>query len=159
MCRLLSGCDVICASICRLYYVGEELSTAFASCDIFVMPSDTETLGFVVMEALASGLPTVGVNAGGVVDIIEHEKTGFLAQNDENMADFSARVTELAVDTTKRRNMGAAAVQWAQGWSWKAATMKLRNVQYRKAIQLFRARNENGRHLVEVEEAVMNHGE
>lgn len=35
---------------------GQELSEIFASCDIFVMPSETETLGFVVLEAMASGI-------------------------------------------------------------------------------------------------------
>lgn len=65
--------------------IGDELSQAYASSDIFVMPSDTETLGFVVMEAMASGLPVVGVAAGGLVDLIEHEKTGYLASNTDNM--------------------------------------------------------------------------
>ncbi len=49
---------------------GEELSSAYASADIFVMPSETETLGFVALEAMASGLPVVAVAAGGLVDII-----------------------------------------------------------------------------------------
>lgn len=49
---------------------GEELSQAYASADIFVMPSETETLGFVVLEAMASGLPVVAVAAGGLTDIL-----------------------------------------------------------------------------------------
>lgn len=49
---------------------GEELSSAYASADIFMMPSETETLGFVALEAMASGLPVVAVAAGGLVDII-----------------------------------------------------------------------------------------
>ena len=49
---------------------GEELSKAYASADIFVMPSETETLGFVVLEAMASGLAVVSVAAGGLTDII-----------------------------------------------------------------------------------------
>ncbi|KAG2433116.1 hypothetical protein HYH02_012818 [Chlamydomonas schloesseri] len=49
---------------------GEELSAAYASADVFVMPSETETLGFVVLEAMASGLPVVAVAAGGLKDIL-----------------------------------------------------------------------------------------
>ncbi len=49
---------------------GEELSSAYASADVFVMPSETETLGFVALEAMASGLPVVAVAAGGLVDIV-----------------------------------------------------------------------------------------
>lgn len=122
------------------YIEGEELSRAFASCDIFTMPSDTETLGFVVMEALASGLPTVGVHAGGVVDIIQHGNTGFLAENCDEMEDFSALVGRLINDKVMLHVMRTAAVQWAQGWSWKAATDKLRNVQYRKVLATRAAR-------------------
>ncbi len=49
---------------------GQDLSEAYASADIFVMPSETETLGFVVLEAMASGLAVVAVAAGGLTDII-----------------------------------------------------------------------------------------
>ena len=49
---------------------GGELSAAYASADIFMMPSETETLGFVALEAMASGLPVVAVAAGGLTDII-----------------------------------------------------------------------------------------
>ncbi|PNW71812.1 hypothetical protein CHLRE_16g689150v5 [Chlamydomonas reinhardtii] len=49
---------------------GDELSAAYASADVFVMPSETETLGFVVLEAMASGLPVVAVAAGGLKDIL-----------------------------------------------------------------------------------------
>ena len=49
---------------------GEDLSAAYASADIFMMPSETETLGFEALEAMASGLAVVAVAAGGLVDII-----------------------------------------------------------------------------------------
>ena len=50
---------------------GDDLSAAYASADVFVMPSETETLGFVAMEAMSSGLPVVAVAAGGLVDIMK----------------------------------------------------------------------------------------
>lgn len=58
---------------------GEALSQAYASGDIFITPSETETLGFVVLEAMASGIPVVCARAGGIPDIVNQDGvTGFL---------------------------------------------------------------------------------
>jgi len=60
------------------YQDGEHLAKSFASADIFAFPSLTETFGNVVLEALASGLPVVGLRAEGVCDLVIHEETGLL---------------------------------------------------------------------------------
>lgn len=52
-----------------------ELMNAF---DFFVLPSQSEAFGLVVIEAMAAGLPVVGTDSGGVPELIEHEKNGFL---------------------------------------------------------------------------------
>ncbi|OCF32827.1 hypothetical protein I316_05463 [Kwoniella heveanensis BCC8398] len=57
---------------------GEELARCYASGDIFAFPSFTETFGQVVLEALASGLPVVGLDAEGTRDLVSHEATGLL---------------------------------------------------------------------------------
>ncbi|WWC66126.1 uncharacterized protein I206_100026 [Kwoniella pini CBS 10737] len=57
---------------------GEELAKCYASADIFVFPSFTETFGQVVLEALASGLPVIGLDAEGTRDLVQHGKTGQL---------------------------------------------------------------------------------
>lgn len=54
---------------------GQELWEAYASADIFMMPSESETLGFVVLEAMAAGLPVIAVAAGGLLDIITQPGT------------------------------------------------------------------------------------
>lgn len=56
---------------------GDALSQAFASADVFVMPSDSETLGFVVLESMASGVPVVGAQAGGIPDLIADGEVSF----------------------------------------------------------------------------------
>merc|ERR1711920_533449 len=73
---------------------GDDLSSAFASADAFIMPSDSETLGFVVLEAMASGVPVVGANAGGIPNLIDDGKTSFLVEtgNTDEMVD---RLTKL----------------------------------------------------------------
>lgn len=55
---------------------GHDLTVAYASSDVFVFPSDTETFGQVVQEAMASGLPVVAARAGGVIDLVRDHETG-----------------------------------------------------------------------------------
>jgi glycosyltransferase involved in cell wall biosynthesis len=60
------------------YRHGEDLASTYASADVFVFPSDTETFGQVVTEAFASGLPAIGPARGGVLDLVRPGRTGLL---------------------------------------------------------------------------------
>ncbi|KAI8083286.1 uncharacterized protein B0P05DRAFT_578635 [Gilbertella persicaria] len=60
------------------YLQGIELAQTYASADIFAFPSVTETFGQVVLEAMASGLPVIGLQAEGVKDLVVNQKTGLL---------------------------------------------------------------------------------
>ncbi len=119
---------------------GEKLSQAFASGDIFLMPSDTETLGFVVLESMASGVPVVASNAGGIPDLIEDGVTGFLCEPG-CVEEWVGRVKLLLDDEDIRNKMSAHARSETEKHSWEAATAYLRNVQYTKAINNFRFRD------------------
>ena len=57
---------------------GEALSRAYAAADVFVMPSESETLGFVVLEAMASEVPPVGAAAGGIPNLVNDGVNGYL---------------------------------------------------------------------------------
>ena len=118
---------------------GEALSRAFATADVFLMPSETETLGFVVLEAMASAVPVVAVRAGGIPDLVRHGSTGFLYEpgHPEQAATL---VRQLLHDPALRQRLGEAARAEATRWSWRAATAWLRNVQYQRAINNFRFR-------------------
>jgi glycosyltransferase involved in cell wall biosynthesis len=63
-------------AVWRGYRFGEDLAAHFASADCFVFPSRTETFGNVILEALASGLPTASVPAPGPIDLIEEGVNG-----------------------------------------------------------------------------------
>lgn len=117
---------------------GDELSQAFASADAFAMPSDSETLGFVVLESMASGVPVVGANAGGIPSLIKHDNDGFLVEAGD-IDGFVARMKQLQVKKF-RENMGKEARAEAERWGWEAATSVLRNIQYEKALINFHSR-------------------
>ena len=95
--------------------LGEALADAYASMDIFVFPSRTDTFGNVVLEALASGVPAVVTADGGPKFIVRSGETGFITASD---AAFLRCVVELARDRTMARRMGLAARRQAMESSW-----------------------------------------
>ncbi|GAA0303628.1 glycosyltransferase involved in cell wall biosynthesis [Gracilibacillus halotolerans] len=96
---------------------GEELAKAYASSDIFLFPSETETFGNVVLEALASGLPVIGANAGGVGNIIKDGKTGFLCEP-RNREVFVKQTEKLLENNLLRKNFADEARKYACTQSW-----------------------------------------
>ena len=99
------------------YQTGEDLARLYASAHIFSFPSSFETFGNVVLEAMASGVPVVGVNEGGVKNIIRHGETGYLADsfNPDSLAHY---IEMLILSPAKRRDMGSAARDYALTQSW-----------------------------------------
>lgn len=100
------------------YQVGEALGRWYASADIFVFPSTTETFGNVVQEALASGVPAVVVDRGGPQTVIEPGSTGLVARANDP-ADLADKVGRLLSDRALRHRMAGAARQQMEGRSWK----------------------------------------
>jgi len=114
---------------------GAALSSAYASADVFLMPSETETLGFVVLEAMASGVPVVAVAAGGIPDIITAPgKTGLLYPAGD-IAAASAAVAALIAAPQLQQEVGAAGREDVARWGWPAASRHLREVLYSRAIK------------------------
>jgi glycosyltransferase involved in cell wall biosynthesis len=122
---------------------GEELATAFASADLFVMPSTTETLGFVVLEAMSSGLPVVAARAGGIPDLVEEDVNGLLYDPAEPAAAAKA-VAELLAHPGLRLDLSEQARRTAERCSWEQETRQLVD-EYRKAIVIARGRGLLGR--------------
>ncbi|HUO90714.1 MAG TPA: glycosyltransferase family 1 protein [Rhizomicrobium sp.] len=96
---------------------GEELARAYASSDIFVFPSETETFGNVTLEAMASGLPCVCADATGSRSLVAHERTGFLAAPG-HAEDFAGSIERLIRNGDLRRTMGREARARSLLFSW-----------------------------------------
>ncbi len=104
---------------------GDELAAAYASADIFVLPSLTETLGLVALEAMAAGLPVVAARRGGIPDLVSDGETGLLFDPDDP-ANLVPMLSRLAADPPARAHMGDAGRRRAEGWSWRRTTAGLR---------------------------------
>jgi glycosyltransferase involved in cell wall biosynthesis len=112
------------------YLRGEELAQAFASADVFAFPSRTETFGQVVLEAMASGLAVVALQAEGVRDLVEDGRTGFLLETvglaeQEQAGRYRALLTHLVEQRELREQMGRACLQEASRRTWSEAMKSL----------------------------------
>ncbi|MBW4540253.1 MAG: glycosyltransferase [Myxacorys chilensis ATA2-1-KO14] len=116
------------------YLEGQELASAFASADAFVFPSRTETLGLVLLEAMAAGCPVVAARSGGIPDIVEDGVNGFLFDpKDEGGA--IAATQYLLSQQEERETLRRNARQEAERWNWSAATKQLQQYYQRVAAK------------------------
>jgi glycosyltransferase involved in cell wall biosynthesis len=113
---------------------GCHLSQAYASSDVFVYASETETMGNVVLEAMSAGLPVVAAAAGGVCSLVQHGRTGFLFT--PGRADEAAGyVRQLVENPVLRERMSKAALEDAGSRNWASAVAAVRG-SYQQAIQI-----------------------
>jgi glycosyltransferase involved in cell wall biosynthesis/predicted metal-dependent phosphoesterase TrpH len=110
---------------------GEDLARAYASADIFLFCSRTDTYGQVVLEAGASGLPVVAVGEGGPAALIENRHTGILCRPDPDH--LAGAVLQLASSPALRQRLGQAATRAARSRSWERALEQLASG-YRRAL-------------------------
>ncbi|HEY4387943.1 MAG TPA: glycosyltransferase, partial [Ktedonobacteraceae bacterium] len=108
------------------YLRGEALASAYASADVFAFPSYTETFGQVVLEAMASGLPVVGLHAEGICDLVSDGQTGLLAQmqglsEQERIQVYQQSLQSLVNEQQSRQRMSEAAVVAAGKHTWHEA--------------------------------------
>jgi glycosyltransferase involved in cell wall biosynthesis len=105
------------------YLRGEELATAYASSDIFVFPSTTDTFGNVIIEAQASGLPVVVSDSGGPKELVNENETGLITKS-HDAEDLARAIRQLVVDPASRQTMGNRAREIVADRSWPAAFRK-----------------------------------
>jgi phosphatidylinositol alpha 1,6-mannosyltransferase len=103
---------------------GTDLSRALASLDIVVHTGPYETFCQVAQEAMASGLPVVAVGAGGLLDLVDSSRTGWLYPPGDLRA-LRAHVADLVGDEWKRRAMGTAAHDKVRARTWPVVCDRL----------------------------------
>jgi glycosyltransferase involved in cell wall biosynthesis len=119
------------------YQKGENLARIYASSDVFMFPSITETFGNVTLEALASGVPVVVANAQGNRSLVDHGYNGFLV-TPKDVSEFTDRILLLSNDTKMRQEMGRHAVEFASRFTWDQIFSQL-VLNYHEAISIHRA--------------------
>lgn len=115
---------------------GEELASAFASADGFIFPSVTETLGLVILEGMASGLPVVAARSGPTMEQVTDGVNGLIFESGDE-ASLDAALTRLG-DGELRGRIRAAARAEATRFSWENASDDLLRY-YEMAIEKRRA--------------------
>lgn len=96
---------------------GEQLAQVYASSDLFLFPSPTETFGNVVLEALSSGLPVIGANAGGIQHLVTDGVNGYLCEP-KNVQAFVSCTTQLLDNHLLRLRFSCEAIDFAKTMSW-----------------------------------------
>jgi glycosyltransferase involved in cell wall biosynthesis len=108
-----------------------ELNDCYRAADIFVFSSRTETQGLVLLEAMAQGVAVVSIAEMGTKDVLREGAGVHIAE--ENVEDFSGKVTRLLEDAGVRAALGEAGREYATGWS--ASKMAERMVVFYQATQ------------------------
>ena len=115
------------------FLTGQQLAHAYASSDVFLFPSDTETFGNVTLEAMSCGLPVVVADATGSKSLVEPGVNGYLA-TPRKPKEFAECVMEILSDDDKRLQMSKAARQKAMAYDWDKVNQDLLN-NYWDALQ------------------------
>ncbi len=110
----------------------QELLKIYPDYDIFVLPSHFETCSMVTMEAMANGLPTIAWEVGGLAELVEHRKTGYLVPFGQEKL-FIDYLRKLIVDDKVRLSLGTTAKKRSMNFtSWKESVEQL--VRYFKTV-------------------------
>jgi phosphatidylinositol alpha 1,6-mannosyltransferase len=115
---------------------GEDLARMYGAADMFVHTGNTETLGQVLQEAMASGVPVIAPRAGGPINLVRHGETGFLYDPDDPK-DLRSKVEQLLADKDLRTRMGQLGLESVRSRTWPAVIDQLVG-HYRSAIATYR---------------------
>jgi phosphatidylinositol alpha 1,6-mannosyltransferase len=106
------------------FLTGDELATAYASSDIFLFPSDTETFGNVTLEAMTCGLPCIVADAIGSKSLVDNDENGYLVPVNKPEK-FVDALHKLATSEELRKNMSIKSLEKSRLYSWDQINRQL----------------------------------
>jgi glycosyltransferase involved in cell wall biosynthesis len=115
------------------YLYGDDLADAYAAADAFMFTGANETFGQVVQEAMASGLPAIIINQGGIVDLVTPGVNGFICSADPSS--FADAARHLRDNPLMRRRMSFNARRYAEQHPWEVIMGQLEG-HYHEALRL-----------------------
>lgn len=118
--------------------VRDDVPAVLSACDIFVFSSDWEGLPITLIEAMAAGLPVVTTSVGGIPDLIEHDKNGYLVGRGDSHGLANA-ILKIAADRSLAKTMGRNARQFAREHFDISVTVNGHERLYRTLLEKVRA--------------------
>lgn len=116
------------------YATEEKVREMYKKADIFVTASAADNQPLTILEALASGLPVVAANVGGIPELIKNEKNGFLFKS-QNLNSFTGNVLKILLNSNLRKKMSHDAIKTAKGHDIHDIVIKMQAL-YQKAIAI-----------------------
>jgi glycosyltransferase involved in cell wall biosynthesis len=133
----------------KVYFTGaiehSQLPQYYQTADIFISPSNTETFGLTVIEAMASGLPVIGIDSVGISDTVVHDVTGLLTKND--IENFTEAMRQLLVNRDLRQEMGKHALRESSRYRIENSVEQLQEV-YQQAIRIRKEKRFEGKKTI-----------
>jgi glycogen(starch) synthase len=120
------------------YITDDELfKSAYSACDVFVLPSEYEAFGLVLLEAMACEKPCVATNVGGVPEVIEKGETGALVEYGKS-DQLANAIIDLLGDDSKRKNMGKSGRERVKAnFTWPKIVDQLEGIYKEVATKYF----------------------
>ncbi|MFN0091466.1 MAG: glycosyltransferase [Acidimicrobiales bacterium] len=103
------------------------LSTYYRAADVVLVPSRSESFGLVALEAAACGTPVVAAAVGGLLSLVDDQRTGLLVEG-RNPTDYAKAVAALLEDHALAAEMSVHAAQRGRGFTWSTTAARLRRL-------------------------------
>lgn len=119
-----AGLEALSINVEEPLYESKDIQAVFDWADIMVLPSRFEGLPLVIIDAMSCGVPVVSTNVGAISEIIEHEKTGFLLEENDFVSQAGDILSSFDANNKLLQNIARNALEAARNFSWEERSKK-----------------------------------